>query len=194
MSLPDEAPARDRLLRATQDILVEKGLEQLNTNVIARRAGVTPPTLYHYFANKHAILGELAQQLMHAQTEVIRVDTGIRVRTRDDLREAVARSIAQGLAVTRSFPAGYQLLVCMRAVPALAHIRRDSHRAMASLVADYFIEQGLARTRDDLRVRCLLAQDLKYAAIEMLFETDFADTSAVLMHAADAVTEVYALF
>lgn len=194
MSLPPEAPARERLLCAAQDILVEKGLEHLNTNLIAQRAGVTPPTLYHYFSNKHAILAELAQHLMHAQTEVIRVDTNMMLRSRDDLRAAVARSIAQGLAVTRSFPAGYQLLVCMRAVPALAHIRRDSHRAMADLVAAYFVEQGLARASDHLRVRSLLAQDLKYAAIEMLFETGFADADAVLAYATDAVTEVYALF
>lgn len=194
MQHADDQSARERLLRAAQEILAVEGLEKLNTNRIAQRAGLTPPTFYHYFANKHAILTELAERLMLAQTAVIRVDTGASLRTRADMHAAVTRSIREGLSVTRSFRAGYQVLIAMRAIPALAHIRRDSHHAMARLVAGHFVEQGIAEHADALLARSLLAQDLKYAAIEMLFETNFAEEVEIVARTADAVTAVYALF
>jgi len=47
------------ILGAATDIILERGIKGLNTNVVAERAGINIGTLYHYFPNKTAILTEL---------------------------------------------------------------------------------------------------------------------------------------
>jgi len=47
------------ILDASTDIIVERGVQGLNTNVVAERAGVNIGTVYHYFPDKTAILVEL---------------------------------------------------------------------------------------------------------------------------------------
>jgi AcrR family transcriptional regulator len=51
----DEATTRDRLLRATAELLDEPGATA-STRAICERAGVTAPTLYHHFGNKQALI------------------------------------------------------------------------------------------------------------------------------------------
>jgi AcrR family transcriptional regulator len=46
---------RDRLLRATAELLSESG-DPPSTRAICERAGVTAPTLYHHFGNKQALI------------------------------------------------------------------------------------------------------------------------------------------
>jgi AcrR family transcriptional regulator len=46
---------RDRLLRATAELL-EEGGDPPSTRAICGRAGVTAPTLYHHFGNKQALI------------------------------------------------------------------------------------------------------------------------------------------
>ncbi len=59
--------ARERLIGAAQDILAEEGLAAFTSNAVVDRAGVTPPTFYHYFENKQALLRELGERMMLAQ-------------------------------------------------------------------------------------------------------------------------------
>ena len=47
------------ILDASTDIIVERGVQGLNTNIVAERAGVNIGTVYHYFPDKTAILVEL---------------------------------------------------------------------------------------------------------------------------------------
>ncbi|MDT9091483.1 helix-turn-helix domain-containing protein, partial [Escherichia coli] len=54
-------------LATAGEMLRDMGFEQLTTNAICQRAGLTPPALYRYFPNKYAILKELGDRLMSAQ-------------------------------------------------------------------------------------------------------------------------------
>ncbi|MEM6903382.1 MAG: TetR/AcrR family transcriptional regulator [Pseudomonadota bacterium] len=49
----------DAILVAAGKILVEQGYSRFNTNELARRAGVSIGTLYHYFDNKESIVTAL---------------------------------------------------------------------------------------------------------------------------------------
>jgi AcrR family transcriptional regulator len=51
----EEATTRDRLLRATAELL-DAGAGQVSTRAICERAGVTAPTLYHHFGSKQALV------------------------------------------------------------------------------------------------------------------------------------------
>ena len=49
------------IVRASADVVAREGLERATTNRIAARAGVSIGSLYHYFADKDAILDALAE-------------------------------------------------------------------------------------------------------------------------------------
>jgi AcrR family transcriptional regulator len=49
----------EAILEAAARILVEAGYGKLNTNEVARRAGVSVGSLYQYFPNKQSLLAEL---------------------------------------------------------------------------------------------------------------------------------------
>ena len=62
---------RDRLLDVAGELLAEVGIERISTNMIAARAGLTPPALYRYFADKYAVIEELGRRLMARQNAVL---------------------------------------------------------------------------------------------------------------------------
>ncbi len=47
------------ILNAATEVVVERGIQGLNTNIVAELAGVNIGTVYHYFPDKTAILVEL---------------------------------------------------------------------------------------------------------------------------------------
>jgi len=58
--MQDEATTRDRLLRATAELLdSEDGGHGASTRAICERAGVTAPTLYHHFGSKQRLIDEV---------------------------------------------------------------------------------------------------------------------------------------
>src|ERR1700737_3300178 len=71
---PTQARGQDTyeiVLATAGEMLRDMGFEQLTTNAICERAGLTPPALYRYFPNKYAILKELGDRLMIAQDELV---------------------------------------------------------------------------------------------------------------------------
>jgi AcrR family transcriptional regulator len=184
----------ERLIEAAQMLLAETGVGSINSNAVAERAGVTPPTFYHYFPNKHALLRALGERMLNAQSAAIRSDTGRRVQTAADLRDICRDMLRESLRMSRAFTGGFELLVALRAIPDLRDVRLDHQERVAVLLVDYFAEQGLASDRDALMVRARLALHLGYAAVEMLSETDFANEPEVLDRTAAALAGTLDLF
>ena len=78
LSLQRPPPIQDRarqtqgrLLDVAGELLAEVGIEGISTNMIAARAGVTPPALYRYFGDKYAVLEALGRRLMERQNAVL---------------------------------------------------------------------------------------------------------------------------
>jgi len=187
-------PTKEKLLRAAQSILEEDGLESLNSNSISERAKVTPPTFYHYFKSKHEVLRELGTRMMHEQTEAVREDTGIGITSADDFKKTCERIIQQSYIRTRNFTGSYALLISLRAIPELTDVRLTSHNEIASLLAEYFREQGLGDDIQNLTLRARLTLEISYAAIELLYETSGADEAEILKLTVDAILKVYDFF
>ena len=53
---------RNQILEVTAELLEEVGQDDLTTILLAKRAGMSVGTLYHYFPNKYAIMYALAEQ------------------------------------------------------------------------------------------------------------------------------------
>ncbi len=63
----------DKVIEVTHRILAEDGYGALSTNRIAKLAGTSVGTLYHYFPSKEAIVAELASRLETRGLELARM-------------------------------------------------------------------------------------------------------------------------
>lgn len=60
---------RDKILKATSELLETVGVDELTTIRVAEAVGISVGTLYHYFPNKHAILYSLAENWIQTVLE-----------------------------------------------------------------------------------------------------------------------------
>ena len=56
---------RERILAATRDLLAERGHAAVTVRELARRSGVSVPTLYNRFGGKDALIAEAVQDRFH---------------------------------------------------------------------------------------------------------------------------------
>jgi AcrR family transcriptional regulator len=194
---PNKAPAQKRaqqtyesILQATAELLAEVGVERLSTNLVCKRADVSPPALYRYFPNKYALLHELGVRLMSAQNVLIErhLTPEVLLNPADALHPALVQLFMATHQLTLDTTAGVWITRALRAVPTLQGVRIQSHQAVTAE-----IQQGLTFLYPDtnpeqLRITVRLSVELMYAAIEMLFDDpqldrqQAADTTAWVVH------------
>lgn len=176
----------ERLLDAAGELLAEVGVERISTNLVAARADVTPPTLYHYFADKYALLAALGERLMAAQNALVALDP--------ELDEAaIADVLLAHVTLTQASPGGPWVMRMLRAVPQLAEVRLASHRALAVELAEQILAADPEQDRTVVEQRARLAVDLGYCAIELVFDEPHFDARAVMQDAARAIASVMGL-
>ena len=176
---------RERLLDVAGDLLREVGIEGMSTNLICARAGMTPPALYRYFRNKHAVLETLGQRLMDRQNEILlnwlerHAAHGVAALTEhlEDLQRETAR-------VTAEVPGGVWIERALRASPRLAHVRVASHRFVTDRIVDVYAALAPHVAKDVLWRRVRLAVEFGYAMDEMLNEEDQIPRDDVFQEAA----------
>ena len=183
---PTQARAQDTyevILATAGEMLSGMGFEQLTTNAICTRAGLTPPALYRYFPNKYAILKELGERLMAAQDDEVLVWLETGGLDGDTVEERAAKSMAinrRMVEITRDFPGGAAIGRALRAVPMLQRLRFESR----DMVAERFLAAVRPRYPNTpearLRVAMRMVVELNYAATEMVVEEPDRDTDTLL--------------
>ena len=190
---PKQARSRqtfEKLLSAAQDVLANEGIASLNSNVIVERAGLTPPAFYRYFRNKHELLAELGHRLMERQNAIIQDAPEIMSPTREEAVALAYKILDDTVEVTRNFTGGFALLISLRAIPELSRIRLESHARTADLLAARLAAQRLEADTAELDTRARLAIEMGYAAVEMLFETEFRHRQATLNLASEGICTI----
>ncbi|MCL4817876.1 MAG: TetR/AcrR family transcriptional regulator [Vicinamibacteria bacterium] len=61
MSAPGEASSRDRILQKSMELFAERGYEATSVREICEAAGLTKPTLYHFFGSKEGVFRALVE-------------------------------------------------------------------------------------------------------------------------------------
>ncbi len=160
------------LLDSAAKTLAEFGIERWSTNLVAERAGVTPPALYRYFPNKYALLSELGKRLMQRQNECIErwISPQVFAGGVATLEPAIAGLLLDTYKATRKVEAGVWIMRAMRAVPALQEVRLASHAAVTAAQARLLAQALPHVKRAELQVLSRIAVELIYAAVEMLFD------------------------
>jgi len=176
---------REKLLDAAGALLAEVGVERVSTNLVAAKAGVTPPTLYHYFDDKYALLAALGMRLMEAQNALVPLDPG-----QDE--GVIAKSLLDHVDLTRQSPGGPWVMRMLRAVPQLAEVRLSSHRMLTGELVERALALEPRQDRASLERRARLAVDLGYAAIELVFDEPELDSRLIMQDAARAIRALLA--
>ena len=181
---PQQARARqtyDLLLDVAGELLAEVGIERISTNMIAARAGLTPPALYRYFGDKYAVIEALGRRLMERQNAVLETwiarhaDAGLAA-----MADHVGGLLAESAAVTRAEPGAIWILRALHAIPRLVHVRLESHRYVTGRLTDACARHLPGANREILWQRLRLAVELGFAADEMLYEETRVAPDAVL--------------
>ncbi|HAW56258.1 MAG TPA: TetR family transcriptional regulator, partial [Hyphomonas sp.] len=121
-SAPNQQRSRDTLeqiLIAAADLIEEVGFEKLSTNMICRRAELTPPALYRYFPNKYSVLKELGERLM-AQQNILMENWSLDAGDLSNLEAEIEMLLFETIRVTRQTKAGAWIMRSMHATPVLA--------------------------------------------------------------------------
>lgn len=119
---PKQARARetfDRILDAAADLLTEQGIEGLNTNEVASRAGVNVSTLYRYFDDKY----DLVEGLLTRFSELQLTEVAQQIPRFDDPHERVSHILDLQLQLLARHPWLGPVQRALRASPHLQAIR-----------------------------------------------------------------------
>ena len=128
------AATYQKILDTAAAILVDRGLQGLNTNLVAEQAGVNVATVYHYFADKNAILRELyvADQAIRNAYTAERFDL---LTDADDVAKWFADGIRVLMRLRRATDVSTTLRRACRATPELFDLERQDSAAIAERLA-----------------------------------------------------------
>ncbi len=154
--IPRSNELRERILRASVELIEAEGLAKLSMREVARRAGVTHQAPYHHFANREAILGEIVAQGF--QTLCERIDRAVEIEGQGP-EVMIERLLAMGRAYVEfacDHPAHYRIMFrpelvnlgnCPRAqaegTNAFMRLQRLVHEAVASGLPAHPSEEAL---------------------------------------------------
>ncbi len=163
---PRQARSRatvDAILAATAQVLVADGYDRTSTNRVAERAGVSVGSLYQYFPNKEALVGELVDRFSKHITELV---VGQLAELSEEPPERVTRALVSAMVrVKREDPRLARVL--REQIPRVGRMQRYE-RELAIVVQA--AEAYLSRWRERLR------------------HEDLAAAAFVAVHTVDAVT------
>ncbi|WBO21043.1 TetR/AcrR family transcriptional regulator [Sphingomonas abietis] len=160
---------RALLLRAADELLAEVGVERISTNMVCKRAGVSPPALYRYFQDKYDIIVALAVEMMERKSLV--VDAWIARHSPGGLPAMsahVEELLRQLTAAREEQPGAVWIMRSFRAIPQLFTMREGAQvQATEQLVRIYrpFLPDV---PEDMLRVRVRLSVEFGIAIDELL--------------------------
>jgi AcrR family transcriptional regulator len=121
-------------------VLVDKGLQGFNTNIVAEVAGVNVATVYHYFPDKNSILRELFER-----NEAVRVEFFVEhlalLPTTTDLPGWMTTAVETLLRFRRQEPGGPVLRRAWRAVPELTALEEQRNTELVAAVQAAFAER-----------------------------------------------------
>ena len=182
----------ERILVATAQTLCDVGIERLSTNLVCECAGLTPPALYRYFPNKYALLTVLGERLLEKQNGLIDhwITPQLLSGPPEALESALAELILETYRVTDATLGGMWILKGLRAVPALEHVRIDSHRRVSGAQAEILAQVFPQVDPQQLAIAARVAVEMIHATIELLFDESLNPKNVCAMVASMIVSHL----
>ncbi|MEM9670772.1 MAG: TetR/AcrR family transcriptional regulator [Pseudomonadota bacterium] len=181
----------ESILKAAQEILEEDGIEALSSNAIVKRAGVNIPIFYRYFRDKYALLLVLGKRLTEAQDTVYeRAMLAPPPFKFEETYVFTRRSMELIYEVTNSFKGGQPLLIALRAIPKLAHVRLEASDRLSQLSARHLMSVNPKISETEAFERCRLGVELGYSTVEILLEVPSLNKDFMIDQTAKAIAGI----
>lgn len=130
-----------RILDAAAAIADEQGVEAATTRAIADRAGVSYPSLYRFFPDREAILGELLErQCAELDARCVAAEPTWRIESIGDLLD---NEIALHVHFYRQHPSAARMWMGGRTSPAVTGCVRARMRTLADRMHGILLASGL---------------------------------------------------
>lgn len=156
--VPVQARSRQRIdaiLDATATLLAAEGAEAATTTAIARAAGTTPATVYHYFENRLAVFAALARRTM-AEVDAALTEQLTALAASSDLDTGTLLDTLYR--AYRDAPGYVAVLRALRAEPALGELVRESNARVATVIAALLEQRTRLPPARAARVATLLSE------------------------------------
>ena len=108
-SAPVGESTRDRLIDAAIEIIESDGEQAVKVREVASRAGVTEPSLYHFFGDRNGLIEEAqAERFRRNQMDVLSgfATAILECESREEFVELVRKAFAAAMAVFLASPRG----------------------------------------------------------------------------------------
>jgi AcrR family transcriptional regulator len=141
---------RDLLLDCALKLFAARGYDAVGVQEIVETAGVTKPTLYHYFGSKHGLLEALLGGYFARLNQVVREGA----EYHGDLPGTLKRLTAALFAFARANPAFYRLQLALWFAPAqsegqqvVSSLNRAQYDVVEALFLQAVVQHGNMRGR-----------------------------------------------
>ena len=170
---------RNQILGVTADLLEEVGQDDLTTILVAKRAGVSVGTLYHYFPNKYAIMYALAEQW------VGEMDIALQELEAEDiealsLKTFIERSIERMLLVYTNQQGLLPLVQSMYGVPELKELDLIHDELIINSMARMFKRMDIASKNAELARLGRSYMEISHALLLVVVHQSKTDGSKTL--------------
>lgn len=168
----------EEILQAAGALFAERGYDNVTTNMIAARAGVSPGSLYQFFPNKEAIAQAFAADAtghLHRVYDTLLSPEVITLPLRDFIDIFVERLVA----FNRNFPGYLALELGSTISSSLALVLADLHRDLLArqdaLLAAYWPQS----TREQRQLPLLVSYRLFLALLPLALRGDQGQQKAI---------------
>lgn len=159
-----------RILDAAAAIADEQGVDAATTRAIADRAGVSPPSLYRFFADREAILDELLEQhCAELDKQCIAAEKTWRI---DSIADLLDNELQLHVAYYRRYPSAARLWMGGRTSPTVTKHVRARMQTLAGRIHGILVDRGLIPADTDP-----LAMLVTVEMADRLLELSFRDNA-----------------
>jgi TetR/AcrR family transcriptional regulator len=161
---------RETILECALRLFAERGYDAVVVQEIVEAAGITKPTLYHYFGSKRGLLDALLQ----AHFSVLRSRVEIAADYRGDLPLTLSRVVSAFFALARERPAFFRLQLALWFAPphseawqAVAPWHTQQQALLETLFAHAVNDHGNMRGRQRAYAATLLGMIHTYIGLAL---------------------------
>jgi AcrR family transcriptional regulator len=170
---------RNLILGVTAELLEEVGQDDLTTILVAKRAGVSVGTLYHYFPNKYAIMYALAEQWV-GEMDVALQALEIEPVESYSVKRFVESSVERILAVYTNQQGLLPLVQAMYGVPELKELDLVHDELIITSMARMFQRMDISSKANELARLGRTYLELSHALIIVAVNQNTTDAEKTL--------------
>ena len=132
----EHSEKRKAILKATLDLLVERGFHDTPTSLIAKQAGVATGTLFHHFKNKEELINALYLDTKKQMISVLKKDNLMQGSVEDNMRHIWKSIINWGI----MHPKDYQFFQQFANSPFISKLTREEALSQFEFIHDMMDE------------------------------------------------------